>query len=320
MNNTIALKDWFRFIDKEYLSTYVKDGGSSVKFAVTPEELKTDLYATVEARCEALDYEVVKLDAKNKDMRAYMPQDIFFGLARQLDWRALARRFILRLAAKRGFRVDGIDITPPGVFDRIAESNGIEPADVIQEIRPEIQNSIARNGFMAKDFRVCMSHLCLLEYIREDYNGLPLLEWLKGLNTRISNVRPFSIYSSINRATARYFIESALYWVRYAGCAGTVILFDNSRVTVARNPKDGWKYYTRAMTLEHYQLLREFVDRVDQLNSALLLVVTNREFLDESAVRSSRGYGIYDALRTRVMDDVRDQNRVNPLSSLVRLT
>ena len=101
---------------------------------------------------------------------------------------------------------------------------------------------------------------------------------------------------------------------------GTVILFDNSRVTVARNPKDGLKYYTRAMTLEHYQLLREFVDRVDQLNSALLLVVTNREFLDESAVRSSRGYGIYDALRTRVMDDVRDQNRVNPLSSLVRLT
>ena len=57
MNNTIALKDWFHFIDKEYLSTYVRDGGSSVKFAVTPEELKTDLYATVEARCEALDYQ-----------------------------------------------------------------------------------------------------------------------------------------------------------------------------------------------------------------------------------------------------------------------
>ena len=40
MNNTIALKDWFRFIDKEYLSTYVRDGGSSVKFAVTPERVE----------------------------------------------------------------------------------------------------------------------------------------------------------------------------------------------------------------------------------------------------------------------------------------
>ena len=320
MQDTIPLRKWFRFIDEEYLSSYVKDGGSSVKFAVTPDWLKPDLYATIEARCQSLGYQVVMLDAKNREMRAYMPQDIFFGMARQIDWRRLARKFVLRLAAGRGFRVDGIDPTPHGVFDRIAESNGIQPSDVIQEIRPEIQKSISRNANMAKDFRVCMSHLCLLEFIREDYNGLPLLEWLQGINTRISNVRPFSIYSGINRATARYFIESALYWVRYVGCAGTVILLDNSRVTVARNPKDEWKYYTRAMTMEHYQLLREFVDRVDQLRCTLFLVVTNRGFLDESAVRSSRGYGIYDALRTRVMDDVRDQNRVNPLSALVRLS
>ena len=320
MNNTIALKDWFRFIDKEYLSTYVKDGGSSVKFAVTPEELKTDLYATVEARCEALDYQVIKLDAKNKDMRAHMPQDIFFGLARQIDWRRLARRFILLRASLRGFLVDGIDPKVPGVFDAIAEINNLSPDSVIRVIRGELENAVVRNSSIAKDFRVCMTHLCEEENIRGDYNGQLLLDWLTGYNTRISNVRRFSIYSGINRSTARYFIESALYWVRYVGCAGTVILFDNSRVTVAKNPKDRWKYYTRAMTLEHYQLLREFVDRVDQLKNTLLLVVTNRDFLDESAVRSSRGYGIYDALRTRVMDDVRDQNRVNPLSSLVRLS
>ena len=46
MKNAIPLKDWFGFIDNEYLSTYVKAGGSSVKFAVTPDELKPDLYAT----------------------------------------------------------------------------------------------------------------------------------------------------------------------------------------------------------------------------------------------------------------------------------
>ena len=320
MQNTIALRDWFSFIDKEYLSTYVKDGGSSVKFAVTPEELKPDLYATVEARCKALDYEVIKLDAKNRDMRAHMPQDFFFGLARQLDWRRLARRFILDLASQRGYKVDGIDTRTHGIFDRIAKANQIEPAFVIREIRPEIQNAVLRNRSMAKDFRVCMSHICVQEYSRGDYNGLPLLEWLGGTNTRISNVRPFSIYSSINRATARYFIESALYWVRYAGSAGTVILFDNSRVTVARKPRDDWRYYTRPMTMEHYELLREFIDRVDQLAGTLLVVVTNRDFLNEETGSGSRGYGIYEALHTRVMDDVRDRNRVNPLHSLVMLS
>ena len=143
---------------------------------------------------------------------------------------------------------------------------------------------------------------------------------MTGVNTRISRVRPFSIYTSINRNTARYFIESALYWIRHAGYAGTVILFDNSRVTVARNPKDGLRYYTRAMAMEHYELLREFIDGTDRLGSALLVVVTNRDFLDDSGHRRSRGYGINQALRTRVMDDVRDRNRVNPIASLVRLS
>ena len=317
MQNTIALADWFDTIEGEYLSSYVREGGSAVKFAVTPPQLKAELYATVEARCKELDYEVVKLDAKERSMRAHMPQDFFFGLARQVDWRRLARRLILRLAFERDYRVDGIDPGVEGVFEAIAEANEVEPGTVIRHIRPRIESTVARNGSMAKDFRVCMSHLCLEENERTDYNGQPLLDWLQGYNNRVSNVRPFSIY--INRTTARYFIESALFWIHNAGRAGTVILLDNSRVTVARNPKDGWKYYTRAMTLEHYELLREFIDRVDQLTATLLVVVTNSDFLDESPLRRSRGYGIYPALQTRVMDDVRDRNRVNPLASLIRL-
>ena len=319
MRNTISLTDWLKVIDAEYLSSYVKAGGASVKFAVAPDALKADLYAALEGRCRALGYEVVKLDAKDTQTRAYMPQDIFFGLARQVDWRRLARGLILRLASERGYEIGGIDPDAEGVFDAIAGANRLDPEFVIGEIRPEIQNDVARNKYMARDFRVSMSHLCLQEYSRGEYNGQPLLDWLRGHNTRISNVRPFSIYTSINRATARYFIESALYWIRYAGRSGTLILLDNSRVTVARNPRDGWKYYTRAMTLEHYELLREFIDRVDQLSATLLVVVTNSDFLDESPLRRSRGYGIYPALQTRVMDDVRDRNRVNPLSSLVRL-
>ena len=317
--NTIALADWIGTIEKEYLSTYVRKGGSAVKFAVTPDGLKQALYPDMESRCKALDFEVVKLDAKDGKMRAYMPQDIFFGLARQLDWRRLVRSKILGIAAESGYRVEGIDPAAEGVFDAIAETNGLQPDFVIGAIRTGIQNDVYLNKHMARDFRVCMSHLCLAEYARGEYAGRPLLNWLTGENTRLGNVRPFSIYTGINRTTARYFIESALYWIHDAGRAGTVILLDNSRVTVARNPRDGWKYYTRAMTLEHYELLRQFIDRVDHLTATLLLVVTNVAFVDEDEGRRSRGYGIYQALQTRVMDDVRDRGRVNPMSALVRL-
>ena len=320
MPNTVSLQAWLRVIDEEYLSSFVRDGGASVKFAVAPNELKADLYTEVEARCRELDYLLVKLDASARGTRAHMPQDIFFSLSAQVDWRLLARRMILRLAGEHGYEVDGIfpDATD-NVFDAVAQANGLDAQFVLKAIRPEIQNRIFRNPKMAKDFRVCMSHLCLQEDTREEYTGQPLIDWLTGDNTRVSSVRPFSIYTSINRATARYFIESALYWIRNAGYAGTVILFDNSRVTVARNPKDGLRYYTRPMAMEHYELLREFIDGADRLAGTLLVVVTNGEFIDDSGDRRSRGYGIYQALRTRVMEDVRDRNLVNPVASLVRL-
>ena len=319
MANRIPLRDWLQHMDDEYLSAFVRDGGSSIKFAVTEDELKPALREAVAERCRKLDYVFAALDAAA--MRAHMPQDLFFGLARRMDWRLLARRLIRRLAGDKGYAVEGVDPGASGnVFAAVADRNGIDLRFFFQAILPEIQERVSKNPRMAKDFRAAMSQLCLMENTRDrgEYDGQPVLDWLTGANTRVSSVRPFSIYTGINRTTARYFIESALHWVRLAGYAGTVVLLDNSRVTLARNPRDGKRYYTRAMAMDHYELLREFIDDIDRLSGTFLLVAANSEFVDESP--GSRGYGIYQALRTRVMDDVRDRSLVNPVASLVRLS
>ena len=325
MPETISLDDWLPVIDREYLSTFVREGGASIKFAVTPDELKAELYRRVRTRCRELDYIPVEFDATIH--RAHMAQDLFFSLAGQVDWRSLARRMILKLAAERNYGVAGLDPAESGnIFQAIAEANGLEPASILLEIRRDIQDHVFKNRNLARDFRVCMTHLCLLENTflqanaHAEYAGQPLLDWLTGYNTRISNIRPFSIYTSINRATARYFIESALYWIRHVGRAGTVMLLDNARVTLSRNPKDGRRYYTRPMAMDHYELLREFIDGVDRLAGTLLIVVANSDFDDDTNERRSRGFGIYQALRTRVMNDVHDRNRLNPVASLVRLS
>jgi hypothetical protein len=319
--NTISLFDWLSFVDSEYLSTFVKDGGASIKFAVTPSGLKQDLSDAVSRRCQELDYLAVSLDVTDMNTRAHMPQDIFFGMARQVDWRQLARRRILRLAKGIGYRVDGIDaVHSENIFEAISAINGLDPTFMRLQLNRQIQDEVFKNPHMAKDFRVAMSQLCLCENTRENgpYDGQPLIEWLTGVNTRLSSVKLFQIHTGINRATARYFIESSLYWFQSVGHAGTVILLDNSRVTLARNPKDGHRYYTKAMVIDHYEMLREFVDSTDQLTGALFVVVTNNEFLDET--NGARGFGIYPALMTRVMDDIRDKNLVNPVASLVRLS
>ena len=319
--SNIPIDDWLSRIEGEYLSTFIKGGGSSIKFAVVADDSLPRLRDAVAGRCAALDYVFVALDAAR--LRAHMPQDIFFELARQMEWRRLARSVILRLSAARHYAVEGID--PGGddnVFDAIAGANDLESQFLLREIRPALQASVSKNPKMARDFRVAMTQLCLQEGNRFDgeYGGQPLLDWLTGANTRVSPVRQFSIYTSINRATARHCIESALHWIRQAGHAGTVILLDNRRVTVARNPRDGLRYYTRAMAVDHYELLREFVDDVDRLAGTLMLVATGAGFVDDGPGARSRGFGIYQALKTRVMDDVRDRNRINPVASLVRLS
>ena len=59
------------------------------------------------------------------------------------------------------------------------------------------------------------------------------------------------------------------------------------------------------------------MDGADRLTSTLMVVSASAEFLDDSP--QSKGYGLYLALRTRIMDDVRDRELVNPVASLVRL-
>ena len=323
MPNAIPIGDWLRFVDAEYLSTFIREGGASVKFAVTPDELKPELRESVKALCRDSGCLFVELDAASMDMRAYMPQDIFFGLAGQIDWRLLARRWTLRLASDNGYPTEGIDLNGSGnVIEAVADANDLDVSFLRLTMNRAIQDNVYKNPNMARDFRVAMSHLCLMgeeAAMPGQSADQPLLDWLTGANTRISNVRSFNIRTSITRATARHFIESALYWVQYAGFSGTVILLDNSRVALTRRPRpsDGKRYYTKAMTMEHYELLREFIDGVDRLTGTLIVVVTSSDFTDE---QSARGWGIYSALRTRVMDDVRDKNMVNPAASLVRLS
>ncbi len=318
MENTITFNSWLKLLDSEYLASFIRQGGASIKFVVTPERERQRVCLSVAEYCANSGYISVELNAV--DNRVHMPQDIFWGIAKQVDWRELARRAVLRLAAEASLETKSIDPhASANIFESIGMVNKIPAQSVLRELRPRIDNNIARNYQMAKDFRVAMAQLCLTENTKElEYHGQPLIYWLTGVQSRVGHVRQFYIYTSINRMTARHFIESALFWFQFTGHAGTVILLDNSRVTIARKPQDGLRFYTKAMAVDHYELLREFIDTTDQLTGALLIVVTSNDFLDET--QAARGFEIYPALKTRVMDDIRDKNMVNPIASLVRLS
>ncbi len=319
MTNTILIDEWLDVTDREYLATFIREGGSAVKFAIADDDARSSLVGKVGALGRKLGYAVLTLDAAH--CRVHMPQDIFFALSSQLDWRLLARRTILRLLREKGYRVEGADPeSSANIVESIAQANNLDVPFVVTELRPLIQDRVWKDPKMARAIRVAMTHLCRMEMEatgKGDYAGQALLDWLSGVDKRIGLVRHWQIHTPVNRTTARYFIESALYCVRLAGHPGSIIVLDNTRVMLPRNPKDGMRYYTKAMTMDHYEVLREFIDDADRLSGSLLLVATGEDFVDEHA---PRGWGLYAALRTRVMDDVRDRNVVNPVAGLVRLS
>ena len=319
MQETLPISDWLDSIAGEYLDSFVKEGGTSVKFAIAADESLPELHRELEAQAVGRGYLFAQVDAAA--VRIHMPQDLFFRIAQQVNWRRLARGVIIRLAEEQGYGTEGlIPSDEDNIYSAIAESNGLETQTVFRSLQPDIQDRVSKDRRMARDFRAAMSHLCRLENTRpgQEYTGQSLLDWLTGRNSRIGNLRPFAIHTPINRTTARHFMESALYWFSIAEYAGTVLLLDNSRVTLPVNPRDGWRYYTKAMVMDHYELLRELVDNADRLPGTLLVVTSNLAFLDQDT--RSRGFGMYPALMTRVMNEVHDKNLINPVASLIRIS
>ena len=310
--------EWLDHLQQEYLATFVRDGGASVKFVVGDAQQRADLQHQLASAAEEAGYLVLAASAVQH--RFHMPQDIFFAIARQVDWRATARRFILKLAEAEGFRAEGVQASQEEVFQSIAACNETDVSFLFTSLKPQFQRHVFYDRNMCKDFRIAMSHLCLLERSQDmPYPGQPIIDWLTGTNTRMSNVKPFSIYNPINRTTARHLLRSAVYWLHAVGYAGTVLLLDNSRVTERKRRDDGSRYYTRAMTIDHYELLREFIDSIDRFTATLIVACSDAAFLDQEPDRQSRGLGIYPALQTRIIDDVRDKKIQNPAAALYRL-
>ncbi len=111
-----------------------------------------------------------------------------------------------------------------------------------------------------------------------------------------------------------------LHWLRLAGYPGLLLVLDTARLTVPRNPKDGKTYYTKAAVLDAYEVLRQFIDATDRLHGCLIVVVPDVDFLEEEQTPRSRGIGQYEALKFRVIDEIRDRRLTNPMASLIRLS
>ncbi len=244
--------------------------------------------------------------------------DCFFCVADQIDWSGLSERVLNRLCERAGYQLP--DISEMSFCERVAERNGIAVDIVKINLEQALGEEVLRRRDLAKDFRIAMTRLCLAR-LRGGADApitvRALTDWLTGRNANVSAVKPYQIFNRITRTNARRLLESLIRWITISGLPGTLVLLDLARLAVAKNPRDERLFYMSVVLLDAFEVLREFIDSIDRLTHCLIAILPDASFLDET---SGRGIAKYEALKLRIIDDVRAREVVNPMAVLVRLS
>lgn len=321
--------DWLEAVRSEYLASFVRDGGAAVKVAVVSSPGDAEPLAQ-ELLAEAQSFGFVGTTVDAGFCKVHLVHNLFWEIARQVDWDLLSRGFLNGALRADGFRLpeDGrLDV------DGIASVNDQDVAVVKQATRSILTNGLMRDYRLGRQFRLGILALCqaLLEPddIRREL-AEHVRAWLRGELPRVGPLRHAFIYQKIDRHTARTMVLSTAAFARKAGRQGLVVVADISRYacptslprTVGGVPgeagglgEDERNRYSKAAALDMWETLRQFVDGTDDMEGCLLVFVAGREFLEDD----QRGLRGYNALHLRLTDDVRDRRRPNPLAPMVRL-
>jgi hypothetical protein len=101
----IGADEYVEFLSREYLRGYVDEGGSAVKFVVADDFVASGFRDRVADEGRQSGYVVAAVDAATT--RVHLMEQIFFEVARQIDWRSAERRCRGGLSCTDGRHPDG---------------------------------------------------------------------------------------------------------------------------------------------------------------------------------------------------------------------
>ncbi len=312
----ISVEGYVDFLAREYLRSYVREGGCSVKFAIASAAEATVLGDSLSQAARDAGYVVASVDAAKT--RVHLIEQILFEVARQVDWDGLAADALRDAVAAAGYAF------PAGValsLDELAAHHGADARELKRDVDLQLQQRIFKDYSMVHEFRIAMLRLCQAAFRTgqvSDAEHTAVLEWLRGDLHQMAALKSSLIYRKIARHNARQVLFSLPHWIAMNGGAGLLVVLDAQRLGVPRRPpvdERSGHYYTRLGLLDAYEVLRQLVDSTDELSRCCVVVIASPELV----VDESRGLNAYQALKMRIFNEVRDRRRDNPFSSLVRI-
>lgn len=350
-------REWLKVIEDDYLSDYLKQGGSAVKVISGDGETLNEVVLQVRRMAETHNYLYAHLDPDELNENEKKPDlhridKFFFRLTREVDWKQWIAAQVRQYLESRGIRVrDGRELND---LEGIAADNGRNTSDLINEFQNRFATPIIEDRRMTLQFRsalTALSRAALKPDVITPTTEEVLLEWLAGRTVPggASALKKVHIFERINQSNARAILASFCHWLPTTGRAGLIVVLD-------------FRPYERKKTraserraLSEYQL-REAIERGASKEELLAMLPDEyaepvmtysekaymqmlsliRRFIDEIDrfthfmlvilttpgyydMDSPRHYFDYDALQTRIGLEMHDAHRANPTASLVHL-
>lgn len=312
----LRVEDYLHFVAEEYLADFVRDGGAAVKFVVPGDAgVAGRFHAGLATEAGRQAFQYARVDAAVT--RLHLMDQLVFAVSRQLDWMALAADAVRTAYDDAAFPAAGSDLSVPSV----AATHRVDVRELYRSVRRGLEQAVLADETLAHEFRramlrLCQAHLGMGDVLEPERAAV--LGWLRGEKVPLPALRSSLIYVRIARHNARAMLVSTARWVARTSAGGLVLDLDLERLAEGRRPPAGERegcYYSKATTLDVYEVLRQLVDHADALDSTLVTVVLPPALVTDEA----RGLPAYSALQLRIADEVRDRRRANPFAALVRL-
>lgn len=316
---SMSTQQWLTVLRKEYLTDFIRRGGSSVKFAVASDSEVdvSPLARDLETAGREEDYLVVRADSRTT--KIHLIDLLFFDIARQVDWDALAWQMVQRVLLDHQCQVPEGPVACQ--WEDLAARNHRDEAGMRREVSSWLEGAIYRDYRMSREFRLAMTQLCLAQLEPSGSSSSlagSLKSWMRGDLRQVSAIKEALIFQKVNRSNARHLIASLTHWLRLVGKSGLLLTMD---ITAFMGNKQASRReatitYSASAVLDGYEMLRQFIDGTDDIEGLMMVVLAPYEFLTDQRLGLNR----YEALKLRIWDDVRDKFRQNPFAPMIRLT
>lgn len=308
--------EYIDVLSQNYFNRYLPAGGSAFKLVVTPSAATSSTFHRSIADF-ARNAGAVAFSLSSSEHKLHLMDQLYFGISKAIEWDSEAMKFVSTCILP-----NLVDQSKVAALDELSRKANIGLGSLKTQVSSAIKQHISQDYNYSAEFRVALAHLALGRIVNEKVPMSPfsqlVQEWLRGSLQSIVPLKEALIFRKVQRSSARHMLYSTLRFLRKCGYKYVVIVLDIARYleSVKFSDRKSGFYYSPAATLDLYEMMRQSIDDVHQVDGTMMIVTVPFGFVSDQR----RGLERYQALKMRLWSDVRLRNVQNPMAPMIRLS